>query len=729
METLALPMETPRHPSGLEVRAFSSTGCVVARGSLCSVFVGGTLLGEYDDDDRERGQRNVLMVTLASSGAHLGKLAAAFGIQDDYLRRMRRKNEAGGLASVLLLRTGANSKVTTAKRDAMHAQFAAGMTPKAVWRAQPRRGRLSTTTVWREHKSWKAARVVEASASAPTSPYATIAPTPTDQLPLWPAANAVAEIADAVTEDERGPVIVPMTSRPVHSSRDVQHLGCWILLALAAEMGLHDEAREAFGSKHPDGLRIALEAVMCALAIRQGCVEGVRRLATPSGPALLRAERVPSASGVRRMLGRLIAQSGGDIALDARMTQRLLKSAQADEGPAVFYVDNHLRPYSGQEVVRKGWRMQEKRVLPGTTDYYVHDEDGSPVFRVAVTAHDSLSTWLLPLAKRLRDGLDGERVLLAFDRGGAFAEPLAALRDADFDFVTYERKPYPELAASAFVAATIAGETVGLHESRLRNLGEGRGRIRRIAVRTADGRQVNFLASGKLPAERLVEILWGRWCQENGFKHGTERWGMNQLDDRSVEPYPPGTIIPNPARRRLDRALRLARVEEGDARRKLARLPADSERRAALEQDLAEAIQRQDALEALRPAVPAHAPVEQTILADTLVRHTGHLKTVIDVVRIVCANVESELATLIAAHTTRPKEAKKIIANVFAAPGKVVITAGAIHVTLAPAANRSERHAIAKLLAALSDRNLTLPGDAKRLPLRFEIQLSKGAAV
>ncbi len=86
METLALPLETPRHPSGLEVRAFSSSGCVVVRGTICSVFVGGTLLGEYDNGDRERGQRNVLMVTVANSGAHLGRLAEAFRISDDYLR-------------------------------------------------------------------------------------------------------------------------------------------------------------------------------------------------------------------------------------------------------------------------------------------------------------------------------------------------------------------------------------------------------------------------------------------------------------------------------------------------------------------------------------------------------------------------------------------------------------------------------------------------------------------
>jgi hypothetical protein len=49
------------------------------------------------------------------------------------------------------------------------------------------------------------------------------------------------------------------------------------------------------------------------------CIEGVRRLATPTGATLLRTDRVPTASGVRKVLGRLIAQTNnGDVMLDAR---------------------------------------------------------------------------------------------------------------------------------------------------------------------------------------------------------------------------------------------------------------------------------------------------------------------------------------------------------------------------------------------------------------------------
>jgi hypothetical protein len=117
----------------------------------------------------------------------------------------------------------------------------------------------------------------------------------------------------------------------------VQHVGCWILLALANELGLHDDAYRAFGQQHHDGLRIALDAVICALAIYQRCIEGVRRLATPTGPTLLRADRVPTASGVRKLFGRLLSETeiGGAI-LDARVATRFIAAAHADEGPAVF---------------------------------------------------------------------------------------------------------------------------------------------------------------------------------------------------------------------------------------------------------------------------------------------------------------------------------------------------------------------------------------------------------
>ncbi len=155
----------------------------------------------------------------------------------------------------------------------------------------------------------------------------------------------------------------------------------------------------------------------------------------------------------------------------------------------------------------------------------------------------------------------------------------------------------------------------------------------------------------------------------------------------------------------------------------MARLASDSDRRSKVELELADSLEWQRQLETIRPLFPSHAPVEQTELAGKLVRHTGKLKTVLDVIRVVCANAESELAARLAPQLRRPAEAKKLIANLFAAPGKVAVTEHAIHVRLAPAANRSERIAFQHLFDHLNQRGLVLPSDHKRLPLRFELQL------
>ena len=504
----------------------------------------------------------------------------------------------------------------------------------------------------------------------------------------------------------------------------VQHLGTWVLVAMVARLGLYETARGAAGRRvSPDALRLALDAVVMALGLGQRCVEGVRRLATSTAATLMMATGMPSPTWTRRTLGRFAMDEGG-MRLHLGAATTYLREAQAAASAAgpVFYVDNHLRPYTGKQVIRRGWRMQDKRVRPGASDYYVHDEDGRPVMRIVSPGHDSLTEWLSPIARILRLALgDEETILLAFDRAGAFPEQMAALRDEGFEFVTYERRPYPPLPDAAFTEeVTLDGETLRLCDTR-KNLGKGRGRVRRIGVKTADGYQLNLIANSKRTAVELVEVMSGRWRQENGFKHGVERWGINQLDGRQVQAFPPDTIIPNPARRRLDRAIRIARVREGDARAALARLGTDDPKRSVVQQDLDDAMAEQARLEALRPSTPPRAALRDTELADTLVHHTIEYKLVLDTIRIACANAEAELATMLAPKLPRAAEAKKALANLFAAPGAIKAARNHIEVQLDPAGNRAERIAYGELMSVLNRLGLSMPGDQQARPIRFTL--------
>jgi hypothetical protein len=712
---------------------FDARSCVVlGEEGVRQVFVGGRLVGSFGAKDH--AERNVMLIAVSEEPkAHLGHIADAFAVSSETLRQLRVLVSREGIEAVTRRKRGGSTGrgLTARDRARVEASLAEGATVEAAW--EEIRRRASRATVGRVKKE----REARASSLSSAEPVGEI---PMQQTRLDEAVVAATASADMPAEAREASDEPPaptgtnaavegegatLLSQPVSSARWVQHVGAWLMLAMLQRLGLYDSADEACADADTrKQLRIALDAFVCALALGEGCVEGVRRLMTPSGPALLRTNRAPSATWVRRVFGAFAGEQNA-ARLHLTMARRYVREAHAEteRDVVVFYVDNHLRPYTGKETIRKGWRMQDKRVRPGVTDVYVHDEGGNPVLRLADATNGSLTTWLSTVAKLLREMVGPEaRIVLGFDRGGAFPEQLATLRDKGFELVTYERKPYPLLAASAFdIAFTHDGGSFDASDA-LTNLGSGHGRVRRVAIRAEDGHQVNLLTVGTLSVSELYAILRGRWVQENGFHHQVHRWGINQLDGRTTVPYDPDAVIPNPARRRLDRNVRLARVTAGLARNELAARAESDPRRGRWEATLARAISRERELLALRPTTPAHAPLRETELADKLVRHPGAYKMTLDSVRIACANVESDLAATLAEAMVLPNEAKKLLANLLRAPGHVVAGKSVITVRLAPAANGSERDAIESLLARCNRQKLTLPGDPARRTLRLQSQ-------
>ena len=81
-------------------RYFEPQGCVRAVGERRQVFVGGTLVGQYDVTDK--ATRNALVVELSQERrVHLGQLARAFDLGDEQVRQLRRRHESQGLAAVV----------------------------------------------------------------------------------------------------------------------------------------------------------------------------------------------------------------------------------------------------------------------------------------------------------------------------------------------------------------------------------------------------------------------------------------------------------------------------------------------------------------------------------------------------------------------------------------------------------------------------------------------------
>lgn len=742
-------------------RWFSRNGFVLHSGGRFEVLVGGSLIASFAEGDT--ASRNLALVLLSQDPSVMfERLAHAFEISSETLRLIRRLNEEEGLEAVLARSWGgSSSKVSPASRQRLEALFEQGLSVSDAHTRLGRRLGMSRSSVGNVRKEWgtnRAQRPVEAHQEELPLVVVAVPPeavTPVDGAATSPASvepkgdldsdkgevrrksdcseRCVREAAKATRRADEDEECAPQPSAGPRSSPWLQHAGGWLMVAMLAAMGLHGRAEALNRSpRRRSALRMALDAVTIALAIGEKRVEGVRRLATRTGAALLLATSSPTAKWVRQILG-AFSKEGAAYRFHFGLAGDLIRAADesgAEERPSVFFADNHCRPYTGKRRLRLGYRMQDRRARPGTADYYVSDAQGVPLYRVTVPSHGSLAKILKLLARTLRLALrDRKHFVICFDRGGAFPAPMYELKLGGFGFITYERAPCRMPSKKRLRAeglpVVIAGERYLVIESKT-NLGEGRGRLRRLSVLTPQGRRLNALASSSEDAAWLLSVLFSRWNQENGFKHGVERWGMNALDGRKVQRYPPGTIIPNPARRRLERDLKILRVREGELRRKLAR-PRKSESEAArakLQAALETAVTKQECLESLRPSVPERVTVEDSELKDELVYHTPEYKMTLDTIRIACANAEAELATLLAPELPKPREAKQALKNLFRAPGAIRVGDKSINVTLVPAGNDAEMRAFGKMLSGINRRRLVLPGDPKGRPLRFRVQIA-----
>ena len=757
---------------------FSAHACVFVDGNRRSVFVGGSLVSSYEISDK--ATRNAILVKLSEDPkVHLGKLGEAFELGREQVHTLQKKYAAGGLLAVMEIKQGGLARVVTPSlRRELYQLFDAGASINLAHTKI--KFRISRTMVGRTRKAWRLEREPEASAraaakqtdesAAPDAKQLEFGAETTHKMAPELATSSTFDMAlraagalDVATLNEISapPSDAELVCGPsLHGSEEasceliidakkqyVQHAGAFIVLALLQAFGLYRHAEALRKSAIADGnvdrrylgktaLRVALDAAVIALVTGQKCIEGVRRVATPCAKILLRVLRpVPSESWVRGVLARFAGACGQSLHLVTSFA--LIEQAQRQHEPrAWFYVDNHMRPYTGKQVVRKGWRMQDKRVRPGASDYWVHDQDGRPLLRVNSPSHEAMTERLRPIARLLRDGLDhagAERtkITLVFDRAGAFPSEMAELRNAGFEFVTYERGPYARLLTTEFdQELTLAGETFRYCEKHDKNLGKGRGRVRRISLLTTDGDQFNIVGISEAHAEEMIKALLARWAmQENQFKYGVERLGINQLDGRQTDLVPDDEVIPNPALRRLLNARSVARKLEGEALRQLAYLPEGAQKRAHWEQELERSRQQQRAFEEQRPALPNKIRVGDSEFAGKLVRHNDNYKLVVDTLRILIANIAAELATSLGPMLARPAEAKKTIDNLLAAPAVIHATPRLIVVELAPAGTRRERAAFVELLRPLNARKLSLPGDPARRALRFKLQLEGDEAL
>jgi hypothetical protein len=94
-----------------------------------------------------------------------------------------------------------------------------------------------------------------------------------------------------------------------------------------------------------------------------------------------------------------------------------------------------------------------------------------------------------------------------------------------------------------------------------KSIHKGKLRLRQVTRLTEDGHQTPIVTScWDLRAIVIAYRMFERWRQENFFKYLREEYLIDALVDYQVEPDDPTRLVPNPARKALDKELRLARA-------------------------------------------------------------------------------------------------------------------------------------------------------------------------
>jgi hypothetical protein len=732
------------------------------------VIVSGIVLAQYAVGDRLA--EGHAMVSLVEQGwADQNDVARAFARSPRTLRRYQRRVETGGLAALgrssgypagrRRLKSARVRLIARLKAEGLSNRAVAqrlGVSEKAVRKLLRRMG-------WSPPPAEQETLPLPSAPADPNLSASSIAPSAA--APVRPPPARPAEPTDAPTAadpnlsasgarvEEDLPVSFDTDPADRRLDRLLAYLGllddaaplfrsggriprAGVLLALPALVAsdVFGIAREVYGSLGPAfyGLRTTLVALLLMALLRIKRPEGLKEHAPGDLGRLLGLDRAPEVKTLRRKLSRLAA-----VGRATEFGRALARHRVAARGTAMgfLYVDGHVRVYHGARTLPKAHVARMRLAMPATTDYWVNDATGDPLFVVTAEANAGLVNMLPPVLDEVRRLVGERRVTVVFDRGGYSPALFLRLITAGFDILTYRKGRVPRVSRARFQRheASVDGRKVAydLADQGVRLLG-GKLRLRQVTRRSEDGHQTPVLTSRRdLPAVEVAARMFGRWRQENFFKYLREEYALDALVDYTVVPADPTRDVPNPRWRELDAQLRQARAE-------LARLAAaygaeafvNPERarptmrgfkiaQGKLGHQIRAALKRVTSLEAARARVPKRVPVANVVEGE-VVRLAPERKLLTNLIKMVAYQAESDLVRLVAPHYKRVEdEGRTLIQSALAGPADLVVTDTELRVVLAPLSSPHRTRALAALCDELDRARIRFPGS--RLRLRYAV--------
>jgi len=509
----------------------------------------------------------------------------------------------------------------------------------------------------------------------------------------------------------------------------VPRAGVLLAVPVLVISGVFECAQKIYGTLGPAfyGLRTSLLTLLLMALWRIKRPDGLKEYSPQDLGRVLGLDRAPEVKTLRRKLAQLAA-----VGRAASFGQALAQQRVALRGEALgfLYTDGHVRVYHGQHTLPKAHVARMRISLPATSDYWVNDSSGDPLFVVTAPANAGLVKMLPGILAQVRVLVGKRRLTVVFDRGG-FSPKLFLRILADFDLLTYRKGRYPRIPRKRFQTCRTRhdGRTIAyvLADQEVRLL-KGKLRLRQVTRLMDNGHQTPILTSRRdLPPAQVAYRMFDRWRQENFFKYLREEYALDALVEYATVPDDPTREVPNPAWAAVDAQLRQAyahwdrlQAEYGleaftnlEPRRRTMR--GFKTAQGKLGQKICSVGQRIEQLEKRRAAIPRRVPV-QSVLDEPVVKLAPERKHLTNLMKMLAYQAESDLLRLLTPHYRRAgQEGRTLLQSALASAADLQVTETELRVSLAPQSSPHRTRAIAALCEELNQTKTPFPGSHLRL--------------
>lgn len=516
--------------------------------------------------------------------------------------------------------------------------------------------------------------------------------------------------------------------------------GVLIAIPLFAATGALSVFQRIYGSLGAAfyGLRTTVLSLFLLALLRIKRPENVKEFSPSELGRIVGLDRMPEVKTLRRKLRRLAAAKKGEELMQALAEERV---EQDEERLGYVYVDGHVREYHGKHRLGKAHVTARRISAPAATDTWVNDANGDPLFVVTSELNAGL-TKILPQVLEEVKGLskEGQKTTVVFDRGGYSPKLFAKLEKMGFDLLTYrkgKRDPVPlEEFKDEAVEEDGERKTIRIHDkadvpvgTRKRSKGEEPAvpwlTMRQVSKVRDDGDVTQVLTTRKdLAATEILSGMFSRWIQENYFKYMLAEFALDALSEYGVEGLSDEADRPNPERRKLEKQRakvkrrlddllgRLGEEVEGNEESRRPTVRGLKIANASLRREIAEAAAEMEDLTARIRELPAR------VKAEGLSQLKRHRKLVVDSIKMLAYQVESELHRMLVGRYARQEdEGRTLLHGIFQSAARIEVGNDELRVTIAPQSSPHKTRVLKELCEELNTFGAKFPGSDLRLVL------------